>query len=103
MAYRFNEQIKHGEDLLLFLSIAHSGTYKAIEKVVYDYRYRPDSAMRDLPGLEAGYQALEDELRKWKNVNEDQLKPFRKKWRSIMVKSYLKTGKIADALRLRTS
>jgi len=103
VVYRFNSEIKHGEDLLFFLSIAHSGVYTAIDSRIYEYLMRPGSAMSDLKGLEKGYQTLEDELGTWNQVTTGQLSQFRKRWKKIMVKSYLKAGKINEALRLRVS
>ncbi|MEQ9187905.1 MAG: glycosyltransferase family 2 protein [Cryomorphaceae bacterium] len=100
-AYRFHTGVSHGEDLLFFLSIAHLGLYTHVEESIYDYRFREQSAMRDLLGLEKGYTAIEKEIKTWPNVSIEQAKQFHASWRTIMIKSYLKAGKLSDALRLK--
>lgn len=99
--YRFQTGLSHGEDLLFFLSIAHQGLYTHVDEIIYDYRFREQSAMRDLLGLEKGYASIEKEINAWPNVSIEQAKQFHRSWRSIMIKSYLKAGKLSDALRLK--
>ncbi len=99
--YQFNPSIHHAEDLLFFLSIAGKGLYTHVSDVVYEYRARKGSAMSDLLGLEKGYAAVEKEIKSWPQVSIEQAKAFHRKWRTIMIKSYLKEGHVNDALRLK--
>ncbi|NQV52766.1 MAG: glycosyltransferase family 2 protein [Flavobacteriales bacterium] len=99
--YQFNPSIRHAEDLLFFLSIADEGIYTHVSDVIYEYRARKGSAMSDLLGLEKGYAAVEKEIKSWPKVSMAQTKAFHRKWRTIMIKSYLKEGHVNDALRLK--
>jgi len=90
--YKFKDGLTHGEDLLFFLTYADQGSYHAISAVTYIYRRRKESAMANLEGLESGYKVIINELNHM-DISEMEIDQFRKKTRSIMVKSYLAAGK----------
>lgn len=97
--YRFEETLHHCEDLIFYLSIADQGEYRAIPSPVYGYRVGNSSAMQDLRALDLGYRQATEILSNWPHVSEKQLKSFRRKAKSIMIKSYLKAGNFQHALK----
>jgi glycosyltransferase involved in cell wall biosynthesis len=99
-SYQFKPGLTHAEDLHFFLSIAQGGEYVAVSEVIYYYRTRKGSAMQNLVGLEKGYAAVEEEIRSWNHVHVKDVKRFHRTWRRIMIKSYVKTWQLSDALRL---
>lgn len=98
--YEFNEQIKHGEDLLFYVSIAYSGEYHAVSDEIYEYRTGNQSAMSNIRGLGKGYNQLYHAISKFPFVDSVMLKQFRKKSGNIMFKTYLRRGYLLDAMKL---
>jgi len=88
--YQFHEGLTHGEDLLFYIELAlHGGEYDFTDNVILHYRKGHPSAMQNLNGLEKGYRYIYRTL-----LNHDQISPekaeiFKKKAKSIMLKSYL--------------
>lgn len=64
--YRMEEDIHHGEDLFLFLTLARDGGIYGFttEEVLY-YRRHSTSAMRNILGLHQGYKAIYHRLKEW--------------------------------------
>lgn len=56
--YKFEEKMKHSEDLLFYLSICQGGKLSYTEKTILLYRQHPNSAMKNISGLEKGYISL---------------------------------------------
>jgi teichuronic acid biosynthesis glycosyltransferase TuaG len=97
--YRFKEGLTHGEDLLFFIELARDGgLYGYTEEAVLNYRTGHQSAMKNLKGLEQGYRNLYQEINKMDDVPKYLKEAFRKKSKSIMVKSYLGKGKVMDGM-----
>jgi len=88
--YAFVEGHTHGEDLLFYIQQAqHGGLYRYTESTILNYRKGHGSAMSNLKGLENGYRTLYQELHQIEGISQTQRNSFRRKTRSIMVKSYL--------------
>ena len=62
ITYQFDECLTHCEDLLFFMSIAHSGDYAFTTETVLRYRRAPGSAMRNIRGLANGYTILREKM-----------------------------------------
>jgi teichuronic acid biosynthesis glycosyltransferase TuaG len=60
--YRFDETLTHCEDLLFFMTIAHSGNYAYTDEVILRYRKNNGSAMQNINGLAGGYTALRNKM-----------------------------------------
>lgn len=99
-SYWFEPKLTHGEDLLFYIRLArHGGGYSYTHEVVLNYRDNPQSAMKNLVGLERGYRRLDNEISELtSNVYNRIL--FRLKWRKIMFLSYLHTKQYKSALRM---
>lgn len=99
--YHFNEKLTHAEDLYFYLSIAKmGGQYSFVDQEILWYRQRPTSAMKDLKGLEIGYQKLYQLVKKELKVSKTQLLYLKYKITRIMFASYLKGQKdVYNAMR----
>lgn len=97
--YRFQSDLKHGEDLLFQVCLADGGCYSFTEKPVLYYRQHQKSAMNNLAGLENGYLRIYDELKMIPHVSTLLIERYRIRAQSIMVRSFLKTGKVIKALK----
>ena len=88
--YAFDSSISHGEELLLYASIADSGKYAFTDETILYYRRRSDSAMANLTGLTQGYVSVYKRLKQLNSIPDDTLQRFKAKARSIMFRSHLK-------------
>ncbi|WP_424963350.1 glycosyltransferase family 2 protein [Ekhidna sp.] len=101
--YRFDPNLTHGEDLLFFMQLARNqdAEYDFTEERVLHYRVHSESAMRSsLRDLEEGYSSIYNTIKRWPEVSESLSSTFRKKYKSIMFKSYLGNLQILNALRM---
>ncbi len=98
--YKFNPEMKHAEDLLFYISICNDKTYDSTNQEVLRCRRGHQSAMQDLRGIEKGYKDLALAIVKLDYVDELGLNTFRKKAKSIMLKTWLKSGKLANFCNL---
>ena len=98
---KFDVSLSHGEDLWFFMELALSPAayYDFTEEDVLFHRVGHGSAMTNLKGLEKGYHGIYQRLQQKESTNI-QVKQFRSKARSIMIKSYLSKLQIWDALKL---
>ncbi len=88
--YQFHPDLTHGEDLLFFIELSLAGgKYDFVENVILHYRKGHASAMRDLRGLETGYHYIYRYITNNNYVTTQQAVHFKKKARSIILKSYL--------------
>lgn len=97
--YAFAVGHTHGEDLLFYMEQAqYGGLYRFTENTVLHYRKGHGSAMSNLEGLEEGYRFLYQALKQIQGLVPGQRTAFRRKTRSIMVKSYLRAAKPGAAI-----
>ncbi len=97
----FKVGMTHGEDLFFFLENATRGEYSFVSETVLRYRKGHRSAMHNLRGLEDGYRTLYREIKGTvPGLSAGQLEILRKKYISIMRKSYLRRGALGSALRV---
>lgn len=99
-AFRFEETLKHGEDLLFYANLSREGsTYDYVDETVYCYRNRAASAMKNADGLAEGYQALRKIFAASHEFGATDRLIFEYKIRRIMFLTYIRSGNIAKALR----
>ena len=96
--YRFEERMKHGEDLLFYLTISGGGVYGYVNNVIYNYRDRADSAMKNIHGLAEGYLMIRHILRRTNKFDFWSRIVFEYKIKRIMFLSFLRIGQIRLAL-----
>lgn len=97
---RFNEGLRHGEDLLFYVELSRrGGAYDYVDETVYCYRNRAGSAMKNADGLAEGYQTLRKIFTTSHAFRTADRLIFEYKIRRIMFLTYLRSGNIAKALR----
>lgn len=97
--YSFKEGLTHGEDLLFYINLSRmGGRYSFTTETVLHYRRGHTSAMTNLQGLEAGYWHIYDELMRMDDIATTWKRKYLSKVKSIMVKSYLRNGKLLNAI-----
>jgi teichuronic acid biosynthesis glycosyltransferase TuaG len=94
----FRTDLSHCEDLVFFIENSQEGLYTYTNDCILHYRQNSVSAMRNLTGLENGYNKTLQILKE-KNIHSSLLKQYRTKVRSIMFKSFLKQGQLLNALK----
>lgn len=88
--YQFEEEISHGEDLLFFLKLARKGgLYSYTKGFILNYRDTPNSAMKNLNGLENGYRYIKQEIINWSEITNSELAIYNYKYKKAMFLSYL--------------
>lgn len=99
---RFESGLSHCEDLLFLLEAANKRdwVYGAVDEAVYSYRTGAGSAMSDLDGLEKGYLYLYRRCRLLEEATVADLTYLRNRIRRILVRSWLRQGKVLKALRI---
>jgi teichuronic acid biosynthesis glycosyltransferase TuaG len=99
--YRFCEKITHCEDLLFFMEIARYGGYYAFtDETILHYRDTPNSAMKNLKGLEAGYRYIENQIKNWDEISASDLNIYKFKYKKAMFLAYLRNLEIINAVRV---
>lgn len=96
--YRFRTDISHSEDLLFYISIAHTGIYSFTEETILIYRDRNNSAMTNLEGLENGYREVYRLVSSLPDTTFSNLVYLKARIIKIMVLSYLSASKFKRAL-----
>jgi|SRR5690606_7971911 len=98
--FRFSENVRHGEDLLLYAELSRSGgIYDYVDDTIYCYRNRAGSAMKNIDGLAVGYLALRKIFTESNHFTLTDRLIFEYKIRRIMFLTYLRSRNIAKALR----
>ena len=98
LKYHFNEDFNHGEDLMFLIDISQNGgLYGFVDDVILHYRKGHDSAMRDLVGLEKGYQQIYNCIVNDTQISNDDCILFKKKAKRIILKSYLGNLQLKNA------
>ncbi|MBL7941167.1 MAG: glycosyltransferase family 2 protein [Flavobacteriales bacterium] len=98
-SYRFPTDVTHCEDLLFYLSISETGTYRYVDKVVYRVRRGHQSASANLEGLSLGYKKVVETLKHIPSISAGEIADTRARAKRIMWKSYLKQGQFLKALQ----
>lgn len=95
---RFHTELTHSEDLHFCMQLAQRGAvYRFSNEVTYRKFHTPGSAMSNLTGLSDGYARVYDLLSRWE-LSSEWREAYRKKARSVMIKSFLKAGRYRDGL-----
>lgn len=98
---RFNTEVTHAEDLIFYICFAKGRRYKAVDVPVLHYRVTGHSAMSRFDGLERSYRYIEHWLRSRPDLaDEHQVERFRRRWKSIMFRTWLKAGKPVSAVQV---
>lgn len=95
--YEFDLELTHGEDLWFYIQLAQGKEYRSTSSTTYLRRLVNGSAMSNLDGLARGYLTLEQKIRTL-SVSAKQIQKFQSKRKSIMLKSYLRAGRLFSAL-----
>ncbi len=99
--YKFNEELTHLEDLLFFLELCRTGgKYAFTSEIILHYRDSPNSAMKNLTGLENGYRFTLNQIKSWVEIERKDLKLFNYRFRRAMFLSYLRTFKVKKAINI---
>lgn len=98
---QLNDSMSHAEDLLFYIEAARNGgKYDFTEEVILKYRSGNESAMKNLKGLEKGYEILISELSRMEEISASQLIAIKKKIKYMMVKAYLRDFDIFSAISI---
>ena len=96
--YLMEEGLTHGEDLLFYITHStQNKLYGFTNDCTLKYRVHGHSAMSNLNGLGQGYLDLEGKLVRL-GISDDLVNRFGKKRKSIMFKTYLRTGRLYAAI-----
>ncbi len=95
----FDNEMRHGEDLLFYIELADWGTYTFVKGTTYCYRNRHNSAMKNIEALGEGYRELEKRLNVLNKLSLLDKVIIRLKTRKIMFLSFLHIGEIGQAFR----
>lgn len=97
---KFDESLKHGEDLLLYVELSQDkGHYDYVNDVIYCYRNREGSAMKNVEGVLDGYLSLRRILVGAGRFNVWDRLVFEYKIKKIMLLTFIRKGDIAKAIR----
>ena len=101
---RFPTNMRHGEDLAFYLSIARAGQYDHVKESVLRYRQGHVSAMSNLPGLWLGYKQLYQWAASLRPAPEQvELDQLWVRIKRIMFRGFLKNGRPFDAFKVWVS
>src|SRR5690606_16938341 len=96
---KFDESLKHGEDLLFYVELSKvTGHYDYVDDVVYCYRNRVGSAMKNVEGVLNGYLSLRRILTNAGRFNAWDRLVFEYKIKKIMFLTLIRKGDIAKAM-----
>ena len=99
LALRFNEDTSHMEDMLFCLQYSPGRMYRYTLDTVLIYRRTGHSSMSDLDGLWRSYRFVYQWIQAQGTAQPADLRRYRMKSRSIMVKSYLLAGEPFKAIK----
>jgi teichuronic acid biosynthesis glycosyltransferase TuaG len=95
----FRTDMTHSEDLVFYIDNAEKGLFTFTEEIVLRYRRSENSAMSNLDGLYKGYLKTLEIITS-KNIELKLVIAFKRKMKSIMIKSYLKKFNIFKTLKV---
>ncbi|MBK7754007.1 MAG: glycosyltransferase family 2 protein [Flavobacteriales bacterium] len=96
---RFNEETSHMEDMLFCLEYSPGRTYRYTLDTVLIYRRTGHSSMSDLDGLWRSYRFVYRWIEAQGIIAPEDLRRYRMRSRSIMVKSFLRAGRPLKAFK----
>jgi len=97
---KYDESLKHGEDLLLYVELSKGGGhYDYVDDVVYCYRSRAGSAMKNVEGVLDGYLSLRCILVRAGRFNMWDRIVFEFKIKKIMFLTFIRKGNIGKAMQ----
>ncbi|MBX7131448.1 MAG: glycosyltransferase family 2 protein [Fimbriimonadaceae bacterium] len=98
---RFQVGLTHGEDLLFFIMNSGLGAYGYVDSPTVRVRRGHASAMTNLRGLELGYRSIYATVKeRVGTLTAEDLRRLRRRFRRILVRSYLKRWRLLDAVRV---
>lgn len=99
--YQFRTCLSHGEDLFFFMELARTnGSYAITNETILNYRDSPNSAMKNLIGLENGYRFIESQIKNWRELSNKDLSTFRFRYKRAMFLAYLKELNFGNAIKV---
>lgn len=97
---KFDETLKHGEDLLFYVELSQGeGHYDYVDDVVYCYRNRTGSAMKNVEGVLNGYLSLRHVLARAGRFSAWDHLVFEYKIKRIMFLTLIREGNIWKAMQ----
>lgn len=98
--YCFYENLSHCEDLFFYMQLAREGgDYAFTTEPILHYRDSPNSAMKNLKGLEKGYRFVEYQINQWPEITNDLLKSYKYKYKRAMCLAYLRGFQPFNAIK----
>ena len=98
--YQMCKKLTHGEDLYFYMKIAkEGGLYGYTDRTILKYRNTPDSAMKNLKGLEEGYRLIEKKIQKWPEISNKSLFNYRYRYKKSLILSYIRNLEFLNALK----
>lgn len=98
-SYAFDTRCTHGEELLLFASLADGGLYTFTDEPVLLYRQHKSSAMRNLDALNEGYLFILGEIRKMDHVPIRLVRAYQNRAQKMMFKAFILHGLFIKAIK----
>lgn len=96
--YQLQDGLTHCEDLYFYMQLSREGgIYDFTDVVVLQYRDNPNSAMKNLKGLELGYRFMASQIKDWPEVSSANFNSFRFKYKKAMSLAYIRTGNFLNA------
>jgi len=99
---RFDNDLRHSEDLMFFLSQSRDKLYSSVNEPILKYRTGHFHAMSDSRGIEAGYRHVAAKL-PIMGFSRKQVDLFRAAAERICFRSALKEWRIIHAMKLRVA
>lgn len=97
----FEEKLMHAEELYFYMLLSKcDGNYSYTEDTILLYRDSPNSAMKNLKGLENGYRFIESQIKNWPEVKRDDLHAFKWKYKKAMALAYLRKKDFINAFKV---
>ncbi len=99
--YYLEEGLTHCEDLYFYILLARDGgKYDYVDEPILYYRDNPNSAMKNLKGLEKGYRFVAQKVKSWPEVNKLVSSKFSFKYKRAMFLAYIREGSLFNAIKL---
>jgi len=98
--YKLEENLTHTEDLYFYMQLAKDdGVYAYTDEAILNYRDTPNSAMKNLRGLEIGYRYIEEQIENWDEISANDLSIYKFKYKKAMFLAYLRNLEFINAFK----